>query len=194
MMSTNFPTNYQEPELFQEIQEKEKADFDSATVHRLYLNSTTATTSTLEKCTSCGSIKRSSPSSFSFFQEPSPKRATLYLPSFTTTATSPPLLSPPPPSPSDASHPNNSRSDVTALTQPMNSHSPEYSSRICADISASASPSPVSVAASLALPPLPPVTLWRTHSDPTSSDYQPRPQLAKFPSSDQANHESRVGS
>lgn len=188
-------------ELFQEIQEVEQSGFDSAAVHH-HLNSTTTTTSTtLETCTSCGSIKRRSPSSSSFFQEPSPKRATLYPPpsSTTTTSISPPLLPSPPPSSTNAIHPNNlhhSLSETTALTQLTNSQSPEYLSKANAEISASASPSAVAVGASLALPPLPPVTLWRPLSDPTSSEFQPRPQparrrLLRSPTSDQESHESK---
>ncbi|XP_071939314.1 uncharacterized protein [Coffea arabica] len=188
-------------ELFQEIQEVEESGFDSAAV-RHHLNSTTVTTSTtLETCTGCGSIKRRSPSSSSFSQEPSPKRATHYPPpsSTTTTSTSPPLLPSPPPSSSNAMHANNlhhSLSETTALTQLTNPQSPDYLSKANADISASASPSAVAVGASLTLPPLPPVTLWRLLSDHTSSEFQPTPQparrtLLRSPTSDQESLESK---
>ncbi|KAI5649789.1 hypothetical protein M9H77_35794 [Catharanthus roseus] len=116
--------------------------------HHAASSSSEASGRPLERCTSCGSIKRRSPSSIPSLQEPSPKRAALHhsdAPAGNAVGSS---------NPKQAVL-GRSVSDITSYmgTQEINPQSEEISKNN-------------------SLPPLPPI-LERSISDPNLSNYQP---------------------
>lgn len=149
--------------------------------HHAASSSSEASGRPLERCTSCGSIKRRSPSSIPSLQEPSPKRAALHhsdAPAGNAVGSS---------NPKQAVL-GRSVSDITSYmgtqeTEEINPQSEEISKNN-------------------SLPPLPPI-LERSISDPNLSNYQPvedpipsKPPAARTlfppPGSEQESSHSRV--